>query len=492
MRLISATGCAVAAALIASSALAAPPTERLPSAGQPSTGDPRASASPETATPSTADPSSSDLDGPLGAVAWSTDARGNVALEAVLAHAREHAPAVLVAQGRMALGDADLEAAKPIFIADPTLWAGLGGRMTQGEATRFEMQLQAYQQIEIGGERRRRIQAAKKLRALTQADLDRITWEVEVRVREAFREAVVARLKLDTAKRQREFNERLLALVQKQLDEGDIAPLDFRLAEVQAAQAKQLEIDAENAYLVACRLVVVLSGWPGPFEPKSPLEPARPIPAGADLDALAAQHQRELKTLDAAVARAEAMKRLAKRNVLPEPQLGVYFGREKDPFANVGMNVVLGTIGFSIPAWQRNRREIAYARADVAVARSERDALKTRLPSQISAAASRVDATSRQVAVYSESIVPSLESNLDLLQKGYDLGELGVLEVSVARERFFSIQQSVLDAHAAYYRAVADLESLVGTSPFGATPMPSAASDRSPEPTTGGAAPSRE
>jgi outer membrane protein TolC len=405
---------------------------------------------------------------PMGPLSWATDARGTVTLPEVLTHADEHAPALLIVRGRMSIGEADLEAAKPIFTQDPYLWIGLGGRLTAGEASTFEVQAQAYQQMEIAGERRLRIQAAKRLIDYTQADVDRVAWEVEVRVREAFREAVVARLKLDTARKQREFNDGILDLVGRQLEEGDIAPLDFRLAEVQAMQARQAEIAAENAYVVACRKVEVLSGWPAGFEPKSPLEQAYPVPVDSELLAIAEQHQRQLKTLEAQVARAEAMRKLARRNIWPEPQLGIYFGREVDPFMRVGMNVVLGTIGFSIPSVQRNRREVAYAKADLNVAQSERDAFLAQLPTAIAAAEARVNASAKQVALYQESIVPNLESNVDLLQKGYDLGDLTVFEVSIARERFFSIQHSVLDAHADYYRAVADLESTIGASPFSA------------------------
>jgi cobalt-zinc-cadmium efflux system outer membrane protein len=449
-------------------ALAGPPAEPPPKT------EPSPPAAPAPEGPSRADSagtnapaaSTAPAGSPLGPVAWATDARGTVTLAEVLDHARKNAPALLVVRGRLSIGEADLEAAKPIFIQDPFLWAGLGARFTRGERTTFEMQSQIYQQIEVAGERRMRIEAAKRLKDYTQADVERVEWEVEVRVREAFREAVVARLKLDTARRQRDFNDRLLDLVGRQLEEGDIAPLDFRLAEVQAMQARQAEISAENAYNLACRRVAVLSGWTESFEPKSPLEAARPVPAGADLLALAEKNQRELKTLEAQVSRAAAMGRLAKRNVVPEPQLGLYYGREVDPFARVGMNVVLGTIGFTIPAAQRNRREIAYAKADLNVAKSERDAFRAQLPGVIGAAKDRVDATAKQVAMYEESIVPNLESNVDLLQKGYDLGELTVFEVSIARERFFSIQQAVLDAHGDYYRAVADLESALGASPF--------------------------
>ncbi len=413
---------------------------------------------------------SDSQDGPLAPISWATDARGTVTLPEVLDHANDNAPALMIVRGRQAIGEADLEAASPIFIQDPFLWAALGGRLTPNERTTFEMQAQIYQQVEIAGERRLRIKAAKRLIDFTQADVDRVAWEVEVRVREAFREAVVARLKLDTARKQREFNDHMLELVERQLEQGDISALDYRLAEVQAMQAKQLEIAAENDYVVACRKVTVLAGWQDEFEPKGALEPTRGVSPDADLLAVAEQQQKQLLLLDKQVERAEAVHKLAKRNIVPEPQLGLYYGREVDPFAKVGMNVVMGTIAFSIPTFQRNRREVAYAKAELNVAKTERDGFAAQLPGRIEAAEARVNASHEQVALYQESIVPNLESNVELLQKGYDFGELTVFEASIARERFFSVQQSVLDAHADYYRALADLESALGSSPFPSEP----------------------
>jgi outer membrane protein TolC len=411
-------------------------------------------------------PAPAPADSPLAPISWATDARGTVTLPEVLDHANEYAPALLIVRGRQSIGEADLEAASPIFIQDPVLWAALGGRLTPNERTSFEMQLQVYQQVEIAGERRLRIQAAKRLIDYTQADVDRVAWEVEVRVRESFREAVVARLKLDTARKQREFNDHMLDLVGRQLEQGDISALDYRLAEVQAMQAQQAEIAAENDYRLACRKVTVLAGWQDEFEPKGALEGTRSVSPETDLHALAEQHQKQLEMLDKQVERAEVVKKLAKRNIVPEPQLGIYYGREVDPFANIGMNVVMGTVAFSIPTWQRNRREIAYAKAELDIAKSERNAFAAQMPGRIDAAEDRVNASHEQVALYQESIVPNLESNVELLQKGYDFGELTVFEASIARERFFSVQQSVLDAHGDYYRALADLESALGTSPF--------------------------
>ena len=49
-----------------------------------------------------------------------------------------------------------------------------------------------------------------------------------------------------------------------------------------------------------------------------------------------------------------------------------------------------------------------------------------------------------------------------MLQRAFELGEIEVLDVSVAQRRFLEIQQSALTAYQEYYQAVATLELVVG------------------------------
>ncbi len=50
-----------------------------------------------------------------------------------------------------------------------------------------------------------------------------------------------------------------------------------------------------------------------------------------------------------------------------------------------------------------------------------------------------------------------------MLQRAFELGEIDVLNVSVAQRRFLEIQRSALTAYQEYYQAVATLEQVVGT-----------------------------
>ncbi|HEY6724373.1 MAG TPA: TolC family protein, partial [Polyangiaceae bacterium] len=59
-------------------------------------------------------------------------------------------------------------------------------------------------------------------------------------------------------------------------------------------------------------------------------------------------------------------------------------------------------------------------------------------------------------------ILPTFEKNLELLQKAFELGEIDILQVLVAQERFLDAQQDALQAFADYYGSWAELEAAVG------------------------------
>ena len=64
--------------------------------------------------------------------------------------------------------------------------------------------------------------------------------------------------------------------------------------------------------------------------------------------------------------------------------------------------------------------------------------------------------------MYGSEILPTLEKNLELLRKSFELGEIDVLDVLVAQERFLRGQQDALAAFQDYYDAWARLEAIVG------------------------------
>lgn len=385
-----------------------------------------------------------------------------VSLREMLAHADRHAPAVHVARRRLGLGDAAMAAATPLFASNPELAAGAGPRFGPG-GRGTEIEFSAQQTVEIAGERRLRMAAAARTTERLRAELEQVRWDVHRDVHAAFHEALVARARADVAARLLAFQERLLEIARQRLQAGDTSPLPVRLAEGETAQARVAGIAAQQAYEAARLRLAEVAGWPAahPPAPAGTLDRPRPAPPRGELDALAQRHQPALHTLQAARAEAEARAALAAREAWPRPTIGIAVQRED--MDGAAETAVIGTLAIPLPLWQRNQGERAAARATLGIAAAQVAAFQQQLDTRLTRAARAVDAAARRMAVYGQEILPRFEDNLRMLERAYELGEIDVLQVSVARERFLRIQSDALDAHADYFAAVAELEAVVGT-----------------------------
>jgi cobalt-zinc-cadmium efflux system outer membrane protein len=100
---------------------------------------------------------------------------------------------------------------------------------------------------------------------------------------------------------------------------------------------------------------------------------------------------------------------------------------------------------------------------DQALAQTELE-LEARLTeARIAQAHVAVEGAEARARLLGGALAPSLEESLRLLQRSFQAGELGLLELSVARERFLGAQREALAAAADYDRALIELEFRVGT-----------------------------
>lgn len=387
---------------------------------------------------------------------------GRVSLDAILAYADQHAPALGVARARMGLGAAALAGSAPLLPDNPTLSVGAGPRLTaDGSYADFTASLS--QRFEIAGERGLRLEAARQTGQRLRAELDEARWEIHRDVHAAFHRALVARERLHAADRLLAFQQRLLDITRRRLQAGDVSPLAVRLASGELSQAQVARIRAEQNYLQARLQLGALAGWPSahPPEPAGELDEPRDPPPGTPLIEVARRHQPRLRTLHAARAEAEARARAAERDAWPEPTLGVQANREGAP-DGLEETVLLGTLSLPLPLVQRNQGARALARAEVQIADAESAAFGSQLRNRIEQHRTAVVAAAARVRTYGSEILPTFEENLRLIQRAFELGEIDILQVSVARERFLRTQTDALDAFTDYFQAVADLEASIG------------------------------
>lgn len=388
-----------------------------------------------------------------------------VSLPAILAHADEHAPALVAARARLEEGAAAMSGAERLLTDPLSIEVGVGPRTPDSFATvDVDVVVSLMQPIEIAGERGLRIAAAARLEDRREAELEAIRWHVHREVHFAFHEAVEARVRLEADTRWLELAESLAAIARGREEAGDIGPLEVAVATAELAAARQRHIESEARFVDARLAIAELAGWPAadPPLPAGDLDSPGAVPGDSALVERALDAHPLLRALAAAVADARARLELADREAIPTLDIGLTFAREGASPGNLVNYVGLLVIGIDIPVWNPDTEERAMARAAVSVAEAELEALRSTIEARVLRAATSLRAARERVAIFTADVLPGFERNLALLQQAFELGELDALEVGAATRRLLEVQGNALDAFAEYHRALAELEAQVG------------------------------
>ncbi len=385
-----------------------------------------------------------------------------VSLAELMAVAERDAPGARLAAGRRAYADAAHSGADPLFSQNPTAQLGIGPRFA-GNSRGLDVQAALGQPIEVAGERGLRLDAARHLRDQLDAEAAAARWDIRREVTLAYRLTSVAQFRVTASSRWVALADEMLAIARRRLEVGDIGVIDFSIAQVDAAHARQAMLSAEQELRAVQLRLCEVSGWPLEEPPNvgGSLEPRRAVPALVELLSRANEQHPQLRAGRAASAEAVARARLADREAWPAPTLGVQYTREGS-LAGPANHIVLGTLGLPLPLWQSNQAERARTRVDAEVARIEAAASAQHLRLAIARAHSDLESASARIELFNSTIKPALETGLTSLQRGFEAGEIGARDFALAGERFLSAERDALAAHADYVTALSELESALG------------------------------
>ncbi|MCL2824301.1 MAG: TolC family protein [Polyangiaceae bacterium] len=396
-------------------------------------------------------------------VAADSEAGTDVTLAVILAYADRHSPVLSVARSTRSRAEAARVGASTLLPANPEVSVAVGPRVGAA-GTGVDVDLGLMQQIQIAGERGLRVEVADRLRDLSDAEIGQMSWSVRCDVHEAFHRALFEQERARLAERVLGFQREVLRVVERQISAGEAAPFSLRLAQAEVAQAQQMLVAAQQAFVASRLRLAQLSGWPvaTPPMPVGSVDSSRDPPSLARLSAMAGERLPSLRAGVARVREAEARAALADREVWPRPSVGVQYRREGGMGTEGTTHVMMGAVSFPIPAFQKNQGERAMARADIAVAEAELRAARHLLEGQIAEARSEVVAAAERTRAYGSDILPLFEENLTMLRRSFELGEIDILALSTGRERLFSIQSDAILAQQDYFVALARLERIIG------------------------------
>ncbi|WP_158542617.1 TolC family protein [Lujinxingia litoralis] len=387
-----------------------------------------------------------------------------LSLNALLVYADRHSPRIESARARAATVDAERQRARIFFPDNPELSLGLGPqRSAEGGGTELEIALE--QRFEIAGEPGLRRRAAADRQRLAEAGVDDVRWEVHVETHRLFVDVLLAEERTQQAEQFVAFARTLRDIASRQVEAGELSPLNLLVAEADLAQTGEVLIEARQGAEALRTQLAAEIGWPTlklpPIHGELP-----PIVAAPELDTLLASmahHHPSVRMRELAVSAGHSQLRLQEREAWPEPTLGLVFGQESGPGADATARTLMVQLSVGLPLWHRNQEGRARARAELELADRQRDATIIALRQRLTDATHALNAAVERVGLYESEVVPQLEQNLSLLQRAYELGEVDIHQVSQTRERLLQVTRQHLDARQTYYESAALLEGLVGT-----------------------------
>jgi outer membrane protein, heavy metal efflux system len=376
-----------------------------------------------------------------------------LSLSQALAIARERAPAVIAARARIVEAQAAFAGAS-MRLDNPELDANGGSRFTDSANRQFDFGVGLSQMFENGKRRQARIDAATE--AIASAEAHAIGAQ-----REVLREASVAfldahylqrhdALLLDAIKIASEAER----IAERRFALGDVAALDLNTARVERArlEAERQVIDAQRlAALGSLGQLLGMSSVPSVAEIVTQADP----PALADL-LKAVDKRPELRVIDADIRQAEARVRLAAAS--KQPVFGASARYERDE----GDHLLLGGLTITLPTFNKGQDIHAEASARIASLRAERAALANAWALQVRSRLLVLDAQRRALAVIDRDALPAALDNEGLARRGYEIGQISVIDWIVLRREAMQVRREQLDRLRDIAIASVELDAVAG------------------------------
>ncbi len=355
---------------------------------------------------------------------------------------------------------ARLSGAELLLQSNPELSAGAGPRRN-GAARSTDLEVSLSQRVEVFGQRGARIDVAQAERDAAEKRLASQRIAVAAEVRSAFARVLAADRLVALAREELAVARDAVRGVERRLELGGISQLEVNAARAEGGRAaRAVAVVTRRAAAARAELRTLLGSDAG-----APLELAGdlPRPAGAaplDVDALgrrALESRADLAAAHRDLAAAEAEQRVAAREALPVPAIGARYSREE------GADIVLGTLTFELPLFNRNHAGRGVASARRARAQAELAAAERRVREDVDLAVARV-ATAREAAqAFEGEVLAGAEANVTLATRAYEAGKIRLAELLLIRRSAVEARRDHVEALEELAEAEAELARAVGS-----------------------------
>ncbi len=348
------------------------------------------------------------------------------------------------------------------------------GRLT-GSAGESETSVGVSVPLELGGQRRRRVEVARVELEAAEAEIADRERRLAAEVLGLYAEALSSLRELEITEGLTDLDLKTVVVVQARVNEGESAPIDLNLLRAEVERLRSRRALTEGRMQATLLRLKLLAGVPPTEALRLREELARPAlrqPPGS----LEASVEVALRTRpDVRLARlteevAEAGLRLARAQSSPEVTAFTRYTVSRGAFDDTPVGTLrdkdrLLTFGVSvgIPVFNKNQGAKAEAAAAIAQARSRREFLEAVVRSEVASAYARYEAASKALLTYEQGVIQRSQDNVRVMRAAYELGQFSVTELLAEQRRLLDSQRDFTEALTEQYRALADLQAAVGT-----------------------------
>jgi len=317
------------------------------------------------------------------------------------------------------------------------------------------------QTFELGGKRRKRIDAANANADLARGQFQKVVWQLTNDLKRKYYTVLLNESLLNLAKENQKTFDETLTFSSELVRAGEIAGLDLKRLEVEKLKFDTDLANSERDYEVALRDLRFALG--GDYR-------AMDIAVTGSLDyqpysftftdlrekSLAARP--DLKAAQLSEHAADASIRLQNAQKIPDLNLGA--GIEQVP---EGTNSFFFGVGIAIPIHDRNQGERAKALIEKQKAQNQQQLLTNQVLSDVDKALVAFDMQKRRVELYRTGVLTKVQDIQNLTEVALKAGESSTLElldaIRTRRDTLASYYQTLFD----YQMSLLDLELATAT-----------------------------
>ena len=329
--------------------------------------------------------------------------------------------------------------------------------------------------LEVGGQRRRRIELARAGLEAVEAEVADRERRVAAEVRSVYVEALAALRELEITENLNNLDLQTTRFIQARVNEGETAPIDLNLvrAEVDRLRSRRALVEGRlKASLLKLKNLAGISA----AEPlrlredlSKPVLPAPPASLAAAID-IALRHRPDLKLARLNEEVAQAGLSLTRANSTPDVTAFSRYTLNRSSYEDTPVGVrsdrdKLLTFGVSIgiPVFNRNQGTKAEFAAAISQAERRREFLETVVRSEVESAFARYQAAQVAVTTYEQGVIARSTDNIRVVRAAYELGQFSITDLLNEQRRLVDSQRDFTETLSEQYRALADLQAALGT-----------------------------